>query len=190
MINETLIHLAGEMHAYSVRESTRAKHQHIVVHWDGRLEVVVPVHKRHSRKSVENLLRQHEQWVARHVERLRKNGKKMPLRHRGVPRQLVERNTRTLVEERLKFYVQEHGFVVGTFVLRPFKAQWGSCSREARLALHYKLSLLPRPLAEYVIVHELCHTRHFNHSATFWGLVERFCPEYKRCRKELRRYLL
>ena len=66
--------------------------------------------------------------------------------------------------------------------------RWGSCSSKGRLSFHYKLILLPRRLARYVVVHELCHLREMNHSPRFWALVEQSLPEYQALRRELKRW--
>jgi predicted metal-dependent hydrolase len=62
---------------------------------------------------------------------------------------------------------------------RKAKTRWGSCSGTNRISLNYYLMKLPLDLVEYVVVHELAHITHKNHSAQFWGLVERYMPDYK-----------
>jgi predicted metal-dependent hydrolase len=57
--------------------------------------------------------------------------------------------------------------------------RWGSCSPTNRLSFNYHLVKLPISLIEYVVVHELAHIRHKNHSAEFWSLVENFMPDYR-----------
>ncbi len=73
----------------------------------------------------------------------------------------------------------------GTTVRLPSR-RWGSCSCKGVVALNARLLLLPPPLVDYVLVHELCHTREPNHSPAFWYLVARHCPEYWRLRADLR----
>jgi predicted metal-dependent hydrolase len=68
------------------------------------------------------------------------------------------------------------------------RSLWGSCSGRNRLSLNTRLLLLPDPLIDYVIVHELCHIRHKNHSREFWSLVERYIPDWKERRKALRKF--
>jgi predicted metal-dependent hydrolase len=70
--------------------------------------------------------------------------------------------------------------------VRGQRTRWGSCTAQHAISLNWKLVLLPRAAARYVLVHELAHTRHLNHSARFWTLVERHEPGYAALRKTLR----
>jgi predicted metal-dependent hydrolase len=63
--------------------------------------------------------------------------------------------------------------------VRGQKTIWASCSSQKNISLNYKLLFLPRPLVRYVLVHELCHTVHMNHSRSFWALVEEKQADYK-----------
>jgi len=67
------------------------------------------------------------------------------------------------------------------------KARWGSCSMRGNISLNAKLLLLPPEVVRYVLVHELSHLKHMNHSAVFWHYVEKFEPDYREKRSELRR---
>ena len=71
--------------------------------------------------------------------------------------------------------------------IRAQKSRWGSCSRTANISLNMALLFLPPELLNYVFIHELCHTRHMNHSSEYWALVESFEPDYKRLDRELNR---
>ncbi|MCU0660293.1 MAG: M48 family metallopeptidase [Candidatus Pacebacteria bacterium] len=67
------------------------------------------------------------------------------------------------------------------------KTRWGSCSKRGNLNFNYKIALLPEKLAEYVVVHELCHLGQFNHSQKFWNLVAKTMPDYLDIKEELKR---
>jgi hypothetical protein len=70
--------------------------------------------------------------------------------------------------------------------VRGQKTRWGSCSSRKDISLNYKLLFLPAELVEYVLVHELCHTRHMNHSRQFWQLVDKKLPGYEPWRQALK----
>ena len=69
------------------------------------------------------------------------------------------------------------------------RSQWGSCSLSGRISLNTHLVKTPPRLAEYVVLHELCHLRHHDHSPRFYALMERYMPDWRVRRSELDRYL-
>lgn len=69
--------------------------------------------------------------------------------------------------------------------IRGQRARWGSCSEHRDLSLNYKLLFLPASLVDYILVHELCHLVHLDHSEKFWQLVATHEPDYKIKRREL-----
>lgn len=64
--------------------------------------------------------------------------------------------------------------------LKDQKTRWGSCSSKGNININYRLVMAPKEVFEYVMVHELCHLVHFNHSKEFWGLVKSILPDYER----------
>jgi hypothetical protein len=67
------------------------------------------------------------------------------------------------------------------------RSEWGACSHRGTISLNWRLALVPAPVAEYVLVHELCHLRHHDHSGRFWGMVEAALPDAQARRAWLRR---
>jgi predicted metal-dependent hydrolase len=74
-------------------------------------------------------------------------------------------------------------------VIRTMKRRWGSCSRKGIITLSTELIKLADLYIEYVIIHELCHLKHHNHSARYYKLLSELFPEWKTVRKELRGYI-
>ncbi len=70
--------------------------------------------------------------------------------------------------------------------LKNARTLWGSCSSSGGITFNVRLALVPPPLAEYVMIHELCHMSEMNHSAKFWAHVAEYCPDYAARRKELK----
>ena len=93
---------------------------------------------------------------------------------------------RILVKERLEYFNQFYGYTWNKIAIRNQRSRWGSCSKRGNLNFNYKIVLLPQNMADYVIVHELCHLREFNHSHDFWALVEKTMPNYKEIRKTMK----
>jgi predicted metal-dependent hydrolase len=73
-----------------------------------------------------------------------------------------------------------------TIQVRGQKTRWGSCSNKGTISLNYKLLFLPSHLVSYIIMHELCHTVHLNHSPTYWSFLSSFEPNCKILDKEMK----
>jgi len=94
---------------------------------------------------------------------------------------------RRFVHARVARIAHEHGFAYKRIAIRNTKRTWASCSELGNLNFHYKIIFLPEHLADYLIVHELCHLRELNHSKQFWAHVAAIMPDHKQRRKELRK---
>ncbi len=104
--------------------------------------------------------------------------------------------TRTLVSTRLPEIIDAYKAIgiefkpVGRICIKNTLTRWGSCSSKGNLNFSYRLCLLPKHLSDYIIIHELCHLREFNHSSRFWDLVAFFAPAYAAHREELKKHSL
>ena len=99
-----------------------------------------------------------------------------------------KRQAEQFLEERLSRLASACGFVYEKFMTTNARTKWGSCSSDGTVRLNWRLILLPDGLIDYVIVHELCHTKQMNHSREFWDLVSKFIPDVKQRRKTLKSY--
>lgn len=100
---------------------------------------------------------------------------------------LHKENARALVHARLAHFNEFYKLPVGKVAIRNQKTRWGSCSRKGNLNFNYRLALIHPTLLDYVVVHELCHIKEFNHGRQFWDLVALTIPEHRSHRAELRK---
>jgi predicted metal-dependent hydrolase len=89
---------------------------------------------------------------------------------------------------RVQKIADRFNFKLGKVSIRGQKTRWGSCSTGGNLSFNYNLLKFSKEVIDYVIIHELCHLKEMNHSEKFWQLVEKFCPDYKQLRRELKMY--
>lgn len=87
---------------------------------------------------------------------------------------------------RIRYLADQHGFDFTSLRFTHASSRWGSCNNKKAISLNIALMNLPFELIDYVLVHELSHTKHLNHSQAFWNEVERVDPGYKLHRKQLK----
>jgi predicted metal-dependent hydrolase len=91
-----------------------------------------------------------------------------------------------LVIKQLELFNVSYKFQYKRISIKNQRTRWGSCSKAGNLNFHYKIILLPESFSNYIIVHELCHLKQFDHSKAFWDLVSKTIPNHKEIRKRLR----
>lgn len=112
----------------------------------------------------------------------------MLLRHRNTKHyQAHKESARQLVHARLSFFNTFYGFQYKKVFIKNTKSRWGSTSNKGNININYKILFLSQELQDYLIVHELCHLKHFNHGADFWRAVAHTLPNYRAHAKALRR---
>lgn len=102
--------------------------------------------------------------------------------------QWYRREALQVFRECVEHFAPQLGVAPREVKLSTARTQWGSCTAQGVVRLNWQLVKMPLHLIDYVVVHELAHLIEMNHSAAFWQVVERACPEYKECRAELRGY--
>ncbi len=95
---------------------------------------------------------------------------------------------KAFLPRRVSYLAEANGFDYTKVKLSHAKSRWGSCSSDRTISLNIALMKLDFEVIDYVIIHELAHTRQLNHSKSFWLLVEKADPDYKLHRKELKKH--
>ena len=104
--------------------------------------------------------------------------------------QFIFQFAKKILPEPLNYFAKVHQRKVNAVRISKAKTRWGSCSSDQRIMLHAGLLLMPLESAEYVILHELAHTVHMHHQASFWQQLEQWCPQAKLKQKRLKEYRL
>ncbi|NTU58773.1 MAG: M48 family metallopeptidase [Chlorobiaceae bacterium] len=98
----------------------------------------------------------------------------------------LKRRARAKLEPQLMRLASIHDFKVSAVSIRKQKSRWGSCSSRGTISLNLKLLFLPPLLVRYIMIHELCHTLHMNHSVRYWKSVARYDPDFAVHDREMR----
>ncbi|MCP3688759.1 MAG: M48 family metallopeptidase [Gammaproteobacteria bacterium] len=188
---------------YSLRVSSRARYAKLQIKPYTGLEVVIP--RGFPKRAVHEFVKQHSDWIR---QQLQKHQQRYTIPELPGSIHLAINQTTTstdgfdfssnsyqhnlkmlrswlrnraweLLPPMLEALSVKHGLSYKKLSIRSQKTRWGSCSSNATISLNDQLLFVPEQTAGYLMIHELCHTRHMNHSAWFWSLVEDFCPDYR-----------
>ncbi len=153
----------------------------LAVHPDAR--VVVTASRFFGVDAVERFVTKHSDWITKHVEKAKR---RIVVRIQKRQISALKRRALALASARCAHFSAIYGFTFKKIAIRAQKTRWGSCSRRGNLSFNYKIAALPPSIADYIIVHELCHLSEMNHGKRFWDLVAKAIPNHKAVRKELR----
>ena len=145
-----------------------------------QLVVHAPLHM--GIASVEAFVTGHRAWIEKHSARLQRREDVLT---EEELRRLTEQ-ARKVLPERVRYYAAKAGIAYGRITVRHQKTRWGSCSSRGNLNFNCLLMLTPEDVRDSVVVHELCHRKHMDHSAAFYRDVLSLFPDYKRCNRWLK----
>ena len=158
---------------------SRRKTLSLEIRPDGALLVRAPL--RMPKREIDSFLLSKAGWIEKHLPR-------QPPLPKFTPEEIASfsRETARLLPEKVAHYAARLGVSYGRITVRCQKTRWGSCSSRGNLSFHCLLSQMPETVFDYVVVHELCHRKHMNHSPQFWGEVAAILPDYKASRNWLK----
>jgi hypothetical protein len=172
---------------YTMKSIRWSKSVRLIVHSDGTIVLTKPLWV--SVKKAENFLQDKLEWVIEKVRRAQEIQTNNPT-SQGTMKEYkaLKKQALQFVTERVNRINQEYyDFAYQKISIRNQKTRWGSCSKTGNLSFNYRIMLLSSECADYLIAHELCHLKQFDHSEKFWKLVSKASPHYRTLRREMKR---
>lgn len=177
------LQIGGQKFILKIGKKTRGLR--LSVYPDGRAVISAPSFLGIS--TIEQFVKGRMDWVKAKLEAFTPFRRVLRRKNSRAEYAKYKDDARKLVEDRILVLNKHYGFRVGRISIKNQKSRWGSCSAKGNLNFNYKIVFLPKDIADYIIVHELCHLRELNHSRSFWKLVAQVVPDYLKLRNELRR---
>ncbi len=100
---------------------------------------------------------------------------------------LLKRETKAYMAELTRTLAERFGFTFTAVRVSSARSRWGSCNAKGGISYSFRSAFLPPRLLEYLCIHELCHTRYFNHGEKFWREVESAIPDWRERRRQLKK---
>ena len=165
--------------------SARARRIVITVHPRNGVRVAVP--HRSSFDDAMKFVRRKDEWIKKHLEKIRNNDSKNR-QHTEALAAIDKDKAKKFLASRLRQLADRYGFSYKKLTVRSQKTRWGSCSHNNAISLNIKIAILPDELRDYVIMHELVHTKIHNHSRRFWTELDKYVGGGKSLAAKLREY--
>ena len=143
-------------------------------------EVVFRAPLNMPRREIERILTERRDWIDRKLSAVREDaaaGRAAPLSQEDLA--ALARQAKQFLMPLVEQYAARMGVTYGRITIRCQQTRWGSCSSKGNLNFNCLLMLAPRQVVTYVVVHELAHRKHMDHSPAFWAEVEAILPDYR-----------
>lgn len=165
----------------------RSKRRTISVEITRKAEVIVRAPLKMSNRDIEKFITEKSSWIEKTLEKVNSRNETNSLPpFTEEELLLLTKRAKEYISNRVSFFADEMQLAFGKVYIKHQKTRWGSCSGKGNLNFNCLLMLCPLEVIDYVIIHELCHIKHHNHSKDFWDEVEKYMPEYKTHRKWLK----
>ncbi len=157
---------------------SKRKTLQVEIHTD--CSVIVRAPRWVSSAEINRFIDERSEWIEKTVAKMKERIDDNPVSDRYSEREIerLTKEAREILPPLVRKLAEKIGVTYGRITVRCQKTVWGSCSAKGNLNFNCLLMLLPRPVMEYVIIHELCHLKHLDHSPAFWEEVEKHCPDY------------
>ncbi|MBQ3137589.1 MAG: M48 family metallopeptidase [Clostridia bacterium] len=138
-------------------------------------------------KEIYSFIESKKSWIEKNLAKIEKREKAIsevkPFTKEEI--NVFAEKAKEIMPERVKYYAPQIGVTYNRITIRCQRTRWGSCSSKGNLNFNCLLALFPIEVIDSVVVHELCHRKHMNHSPQFYTEIEKVFPEYKKWHKWL-----
>lgn len=169
--------------SYTLHKSKRARRMRLAVYGGGNIVVTLP--RGVSENVVERFLEDKARWLLLKLELFSQVPRRNTSEENNGDYETHKQEALALVTSRVAYFSGVYSVACNAIRIKKQKTCWGSCSKKRNLNFNYKILFLPPRVRDYVIIHELCHLKEFNHSRAFWNLVKQAAPDYAEVRKKL-----
>ncbi len=133
-----------------------------------------------SEARIRSMVQEKEHWIRQHLKRIDRTRQEAGEPLSETELLALKQRGKIVFAQRAAYYAQKIGVTYGTITVRAQKSRWGSCSAAGNLSFNCLLLLAPPEVLDSVVVHELCHRLHMDHSPAFYWEVLRVFPEYRK----------
>ena len=150
-------------------------------------EIIVRAPQRMKDEEVYEFIESKKSWIEKNLAKIDELQKALdevqPFTEDEI--KVLAEKAKVIIPERVRYYAPKIGVTYNRITIRCQRTRWGSCSSKGNLNFNCLLALFPLEVIDSVVVHELCHRKHMNHSQRFYAEIDKVFPDYKKCHQWL-----
>lgn len=182
MKNKILLH--NRTIEYEVKKSLRAKRLRLAVYYNQNLVVTIP--KGVSQNKAEKYIIKKSKWILSKIDFFASFPLSKSLRLLHEDFEKYKNKALNIASFRVEYFNKQYDYSYRKIEIKNYKTRWGTCSKDGKLSFNFRITHMPSNIQDYIIVHELCHLKEFNHSRKFWNLVGKTIPDYRKRVEDLK----